>query len=133
MRRIIPYIILAAVLIGGLIAYNMYNKSHVETKDATSDIVISPKELLDAYELDEAAADAKYLDKIIEVKGTVKTINQVDKGGSLTLDTGNDMSSIICEFETVDAYANVKVGDQVTVKGFCSGKLMDIVLVRCSL
>ncbi|MBK8628250.1 MAG: hypothetical protein IPN86_22640 [Saprospiraceae bacterium] len=133
MRRIIPYIILAAVLIGGLIAYNMYNKSHVETKDATSDIVISPKELLDAYELDEAAADAKYLDKIIEVKGTVKAINQVDKGGSLTLDTGNDMSSIICEFETVDAYANVKVGDQVTVKGFCSGKLMDIVLVRCSL
>jgi hypothetical protein len=133
MRKFIPYIIVAAVLIGGLIAYNMYNKSHVETKDATSDIVISPKELLDAYELDEAAADAKYLDKIIEVKGTVKAINQVDKGGSLTLDTGNDMSSIICEFESVDAYANVKAGDQVTVKGFCSGKLMDIVLVRCSL
>ncbi len=132
MKKYFPYILII-IVIAGVVGYNMYNKDHKETKDATSDVVISPKELLAIYEQDEVAADAKYLDKIIEVKGIVKEINNVSNGGSISLDTGNEMASIICEFESAAAYANVKVGDEVKVKGFCTGKLMDIVLTRCSL
>ena len=122
------YIILVLAIIGGLIGYKMVNKSHVETKGVTAEFVLKP-----AYDLDEAAADTKYLDKILEVKGNVKAINEVENGGSISLDTGNDMASVTCEFESKDAVNGIKIGDEVTVKGFCSGKLMDIVLVRCSL
>lgn len=132
MRKFLPFILLAAI-ISGVVGYMVYNKSHIETKDVSSDVVISPQALLENYEMDETAADAKYLDKIIEIKGIVKNINNVASGGSISLDTGNEMASIICEFESSTAYANVKIGDEVTVKGICSGKLMDIVLVRCSL
>ncbi len=132
MKKYIPWVIVA-VLIGGAVAYKMYNKPHAETKDATADIVITPADLLKAYETDETAADKAYLDKIIEVEGVVKSVNQVEQGASLSLETGNDMAAIICEFESNNALENVKAGDKVRVKGFCSGKLMDIVLVRCSL
>jgi hypothetical protein len=132
MKKYFPYILII-IFIAGVVGYNMYNKDHKETKDATSDVVISPKELLAIYEQDEVAADAKYLDKIIEVKGVVKEINNVGNGGSISLDTESEMASIICEFESAAAFSNIKVGDEVTVKGFCTGKLMDIVLARCSL
>lgn len=132
MRKVLLFIIVFGV-VGGAIGYNMYNKDHKETKDIKADVVISPQELLAAYETDEAAADTKYLDKIIEVKGKVSVINEVEKGGSLSLDTGSPMAAVICEFESKESISSVKVGDEVVVKGFCSGKLMDIVLVRCSL
>ena len=127
------YVLLVLAMIAGLIGYKMVNKGHAETKNVTAEFVLSPSELLTAYESDEAAADAKYLDKIIEVKGKIKSINEVENGGSISLDTGNDMASVTCEFESKDAVNGIKIGDEVTVKGFCSGKLMDIVLVRCSL
>ena len=78
-------------------------------------------------------ADSLYLDKIVQIEGIILKINEVENGGSISLDTGNPMSSIICEFENKSDVSNVKVGDQVKVKGFCTGKLMDIVLSRCSL
>lgn len=132
MKKYLPFILIIAIG-SGIFGYMQYNKSHKETDGATADVVISPKELLDAYDGDESAANQLYLDKIIEVEGTVRSINEVEVGSSISLDTGDEMSSIICEFEMLDAISSVKVGDKVTVKGFCTGKLMDIVLVRCSL
>lgn len=126
-------IIALLALIGSVVAYRMYNKPHVETADSTADVVITPAELLAAYDQDEMKADSLYLDKIVQIEGIILKINEVENGGSISLDTGNPMSSIICEFENKEDVANVKVGDQVKVKGFCTGKLMDIVLSRCSL
>ena len=132
MKKFLP-IIIAILVIGIYLAYNMYNKEHVETKNATADAILTPAELMTAFDTDEATANTKYLDKIIQVKGKVSAINEVATGGSISLDTGSTMSAIICEFESKDAVAAVKIGDEVTVKGFCTGKLMDVVLVRCSL
>ena len=126
-------IIASLALIGGVVGYRMYNKPHVETSGSTADVVITPAELLAAYTSDEMKADSMYLDKILEVEGVIVSINEVENGGSISLDTGDAMSSIICEFENKADVANVKVGDNVKVKGFCTGKLMDIVLSRCSL
>jgi hypothetical protein len=126
-------IIALLALIGSVVAYRMYNKPHVETADSTADVVITPAELLAAYTNDEMKADSMYLDKILEVEGVVVYVNDVENGGSISLFTGHPMSYIICEFENKADVANVKVGDQVKVKGFCTGKLMDIVLSRCSL
>ncbi|MBK9733477.1 MAG: hypothetical protein IPO92_00340 [Saprospiraceae bacterium] len=132
MKKFIPliFILIAAV---ALLSYYMYNKPHAETKDAMADVVISPAELLASYELDETKADQMYLDKIIEVKGSIKAINNLTGGSSIALDTGNEMASVICEFESPDAIKSVKVGDVVKVKGFCTGKLSDIILTRCSM
>jgi hypothetical protein len=126
-------IVLLVAVIAGITGYFQYNKSHNETKGTKADYIMSPSALLEAYDKNESLADSLYLDKIIEVEGTIKTINQAEKGSSLSLNAGNDMSSVTCEFESDTALSGLKVGDKVKIKGFCSGKLMDIVLVRCSL
>ena len=132
MKKFIPliFILIAAV---ALLSYYMYNKPHAETLNAVADVVISPAELLASYDLDEKKADQMYLDKIIEIKGSIKTINSLPEGSSISLDTGNELASVICEFESPDAIKKVKVGDVVKIKGFCTGKLSDIILTRCSM
>jgi hypothetical protein len=132
MSKILPYVLVLAILGGGY-GYLQYNKGHQETAGVNADITISPKDLLTAFETDENAANQKYLDKIIEVEGTVKAFNQNDSGSSLTLEAGSEISSIICEFEPTNAVIDLTVGQKVKVKGFCTGKLMDVVLVRCSM
>ncbi len=132
MTKLIPYILILLIA-AGVFGYYTYNKPHKETSGVKADFVVTPLALLQAYETDEIVADKTYLDKIIEVGGIVKAINQVDKGGSLSLETGSEMSAIICEFESGEVISKISVGDSVTIKGFCTGKLMDIVLVRCSL
>jgi hypothetical protein len=132
MKKFLPYIIILAILGGGY-AYMQYNKGHKETLGTTADFVIAPKDLLSAFDNDETSANKKYLDKIIEVEGVVKAFDSTDSGSSLTLEAGSEMSAIICEFESAAAIKNIAVGQKVRIKGFCTGKLMDVVLVRCSL
>jgi hypothetical protein len=117
---------------GGLFWKFVWNKSHTDTAVATSDVVITPQSLLEAFNTDETKANATYLDKIVEIKGKVSSINTPEKGSSFTLDTGDPMSGVICEFETADGAQGIAAGQEVTVKGFCTGKLSDIVLSRCT-
>ncbi len=132
MKKVILFICILAVA-AGFFGYFKYNQPHTETAGSVADFVISPSDLLQAYEADENAANKKYLDKIIQVEGVVKAYNFVDGGGSLSLETGSEMSAIICEFESKDNISKIKIGERVKIKGICTGKLMDIVLVRCSL
>jgi hypothetical protein len=48
------------------------------------------------------------------------------------LETGDPLAGIVCSFESAAPPAIV-VGDTVRVKGVCTGMLMDVVLVRCTL
>lgn len=132
MKKVILFICILAV-VAGFFGYFKYNQPHTETAGSVADYVITPSDLLQAYEADEDAANKKYLDKIIQVEGVVKAYNFVDSGGSLTLETGSEMSAIICEFESGNNISKIKIGETVKIKGICTGKLMDIVLVRCSL
>lgn len=130
MRKFIPYL-LGLLIVCGAAAYYMYNKPHKEAGYIVADFTMTPSDLLADYENDEAAADAAYLDKVIAVQGTVAAVNELEKGASLSLETGSELSTIMCEFESKDAINNIQPGQQVKVKGFCTGKLMDVVLVRC--
>ena len=132
MNKFLPLALLALLSFGG-VSYYLYNKPHKEAKDTKADIIIEPAALLAEYEENEEVANSKYLDKLIKIKGTVKTINNVDNGASVSIDTGNELSSIICEFEDSNLVESIKVGDMIEVKGFCTGKLMDIILIRCSI
>ncbi len=132
MKKKYLYIILS-LIVATFIIYKIYNKEHVNTTTVASDVIIEPKELLNAFQLDEESANKKYLDKIIEIKGMVKAVNNLDKGGNIVLETGDDMSSVICEFENGSKISDIKVSSIVTIKGICTGILSDIVLTRCSI
>jgi len=121
--------ILLLIVIGGVSAYLMYNKSHKDLKSSDADAVMTAAELVKLYDSDEVIADAKFLDKTIEIQGTIVEIT--DSG--LLIDGEHEMIGVTCEFENMAEISDLKVNESVKVRGICTGKLMDVVLSRCIL
>ncbi len=134
MMRKILIIALLMALAGGTIAYKMYNKPHKNMLKARADVTLSADKLFLAYELDETAADGQYLGKIIQVTGEVNRIDlKEDKVFGLGLETGDLLAGMTCLLdETYDQHRqDFNVGEKITLRCICTGKLMDIELNRC--
>lgn len=132
-------IVIAGVLIiavAAIVALYMYNKPHKDIAGSEADVRMDAAVLFDEYAADEKAANAKYLDKVISVSGTVSSVNREDaEEPGLNLNTNDMMGMVTCQFLPDHAYEldNIQEGDRVTVKGQCTGVLMDVVLIRCSI
>ena len=98
---------------------------------------LSTMALLADFNKDETAANLKYLDKVIAVKGKIKEIKIEPATGQATvvLDSGDPMVAVTCSFynEEVASVKKLTEGAEITIKGKCTGKLMDVVLNKCSI
>jgi hypothetical protein len=133
MKKLI-LITIAAAVIAAIVGFLLYNKPHRNIASATSDFVVEAPALLQEFTQNEAVANEKYLDKVVAVKGKVKLMTPDDEGNlNLILDAADEMAGVICTIPKADAEsaAGVKEGDEVVVKGVCTGVLMDVVLIRC--
>ncbi len=125
---------LLLALVGLGVGYFTYNKPHQNMEKAEADVSIQAPELFSAFESDEGSANEKYLDKVIQVTGTVKEVSTDEEGNvSLTLESGSDLFGVICQLDNLTEHekTDFQPGEQVTLKGKCTGMLMDVVLVRC--
>jgi tRNA_anti-like len=120
-------------LIGGFVGYKVYNKPHEDIANAQEDYALPAEELFAAYQADEAAANTKYLDKIIVVQGTVREAKEEDGIVNVMLDTEDMMFGVRCQLDALATHKrkDFKAGEKVSFKGKCSGSLMDVVMVRC--
>ena len=133
MKKVILVILLLAVASG--IGYYIYNKPPEGVVNKKADYSLSPSELLAEFQKDEEAANAKYLGKVVELKGAIlEIVPGEDMEMQLILDTGDIMSRVSCvmdeEYNTF-LERKLKSGDTVTIKGFCTGMTMDVVIDRC--
>ncbi len=121
-------------LVGFMMGLYIYNKPHKNMNRTSADINIEALELFQAYEGNEEAANQMYLDKVIQVQGTIRAIEKDETGQvNVTLDTGSDLFGIRCQMDELSDPANFSAlkGEKITLKGICTGMLMDVVLVRC--
>ncbi|MFK8061245.1 MAG: hypothetical protein AB8B78_14305 [Polaribacter sp.] len=125
--------ILVLSLIGAFIAYKMYNKPHINVAEEKADITITSNKILQEFSTDETTANSKYLEKIVQVKGVVSKIEKENEKGIITLKTNDDFGSILCHLsvEETKKISSLKEGQQATLKGICTGYLMDVILVKC--
>ena len=93
-----------------------------------TDYKLTSEDLLESFEEDENVANEKYLDKVIEVTGVVSKAEKNTGTTSIYLATLNDLSNVIFQLEKDDP--SIEAGHQVTMKGICTGYLLDVVLVR---
>lgn len=131
MKRIL-IALLALALIGGGVVYYMWNKPHQNMVTAKTDVTIEAEALFNAYNADEDACNAKYLDKVIAVSGTVKTVTNDEGTIKVGLDTGGDFG-VRCELSTTSPHKRTDFtpGERVTFKGTCSGFNFDVQLSNC--
>jgi hypothetical protein len=130
MKKTYIYLALTVGLLAALYGYYEYNRPVKGIANDKTEVTVDAKNLLDDYTLDEAAANQKYYDKIIEVKGIVSKIETTDTGNSIYINADNELSYIICEMENSNDAKSIKEGDNVTIKGKCTGYLSDVILVQ---
>ncbi len=130
MKKFILPVLLAVLLIS-MYAYWQYNRTTESVENQSVDVSITALDLLKAYQTDETAANVKYLDKVIVVSGKVGVITTANKITSVSFDSGDPMSSIICELDPNAKASGVRMGADITIKGKCTGFLSDVVLTDC--
>jgi hypothetical protein len=128
--------ILAIGLIGAVAGIYMYTKESPDLAKVKADFMLPVSEIVNEFNLDEAAASAKYIDKIVEVTGPVSSIEEIgDSTMNITLANADQLSGVICTFKDLSDITSLqlKVGDNVTVRGVCAGMLLDVLLNDCVL
>jgi len=127
---IVTFIALSAILA----ALYYYNLKSTDMAKAKPDIFITASALQKAFEDDETKASIDYINKILEITGNIASIKPAENGViSISLVTESDLSTVICTFPAVRDTSVFRVGDQITLRGECSGFLMDVLLNNCAL
>ena len=119
----------------GLYGFGEYNRSLPDTHYLTPAFRLEASTFIKQFETDESKANAKYADKTISVHGVAHTIQTTDTTATVFVNDGYSNTSVICQFgrENNEEIRDLKKGELVTIKGICSGYLMDVVMVRCVL
>ncbi len=117
------------IIIGVCTAYYMWTKPAPKAEDIKG-ITMTAVQLNKEFTADETKANASYLDKVIEISGTVTDVSANQDGGIvMILDSGDPMAGVQCTMR--DKGAKVAKGQTVTIKGFCRGNNMGVALNDC--
>jgi hypothetical protein len=121
------YKILTAIILllitAAIIVWFYLNKPN-RTVANEKGIEVEASELVKAYQQNEDSANAKYLDKAIQVTGTVSEVSKNQDGKVTVLLSSEDpMTGVFC---TLKEEKNLTIGLTITIKGFCSGMLSDV-------
>jgi hypothetical protein len=132
-----------AILWGGIVlllliavawAYHLYTKPHQSAAGETTDFTVSADSLYQQYRTNEHTADQKYLGKVIEVSGKLAEIQHSGNSEIWILSPQPGGGGINCQlFAGTKVDPEPKNGSVVTVKGRCTGFLMDVNLADCVL
>jgi hypothetical protein len=133
-KRTILLIILLVITGGVVYALYLYNKPHQSIYNVTPEFKMEAKQLASEYEADENKADKKYLGKVIEVRGIVSEKLHEKGKIKITLE-GADLAGVNCEFDPSfnKTTSAISEGQEIKIKGFCVGALMDVELEDCIL
>lgn len=119
--------LLLILLAAGWFFY-LYQKPRADVASVEAAHTLTAEKLYDDFVTDEAAANQKYTDKIIEVKGIVSEVQAMDSSAMVLLAAGNETGGINCSFQR-NNNALPQKGQMAIIKGRCTGFLMDVNLV----
>jgi tRNA_anti-like len=132
-RNVFFFLLLVAFGVGAYL-YKEYNRKPASLDSLPAVVNINADTLINQFTSNEAEANKNYLGKVISVKGFINKVeNQQDT--LLTIVLGDTLlpSGVSCLMDT--GYIKLKKvftpGAQITIKGICTGYLMDVELNRC--
>lgn len=134
MMIIVGAVVVAIAAVG--VGIGEFERKPEKASDKSEVADVSAKELLTAFVADEAKANATYVGTTEQAVRVTGSIRSIDPGEGATmnvvLETDDAMSGVVCEFAKVDLPSAWKPGDQVSLKGICTGYLTDVILNRCT-
>ncbi len=134
-KKYILVAIIVLITIGLFISLKMYNKPHVNIKTAKSEVIVTAQGLLESYQNDETLSNIHYANKLVEVTGEIHEITAENGNSIIALKDANGVASILCHMAPEENLKVLKLKKEgtITIKGICTGYLLDVILVRCIL
>ena len=130
LRKIIAISLVVILLMCAGIWYYVFvwSENHHRNAENENGIAVSAASLVDAFEKNEQNGNAIYLDKAVEVTGTIEYVklNQAGKQ-TVKLQSNNPMAGVMCTLRNKDD--TIQAGSVLTVKGICTGYLSDVILI----
>lgn len=119
-KRRILLIITVLLVLAGLASTYFYLEQTPDVVQRRADEYVNAKELIDAFQQDASAAKEKYLEKVVEVTGTVKSI---DPSGTVVLGEEGAASDVVAGLDRrhLNDHDKLKEGSVVVIQGICSG------------
>ena len=131
--KVALFVVLFIAIAGILAALYLFNLKHTDMAKAKPDFIITATALQKEFEDNETTASARYINKILEVSGTIGSITRADSNNlNIALKTGSDISSVICTLTATSDASKFKADEEITIRGECSGFLMDVLLNNCA-
>ena len=125
-KKLRAFIIILLIFIVGsfTVGYIIWNKPQRKVENEKG-IEVTSAQLVKDYQANEAEANKKYLDKAIQVTGTVSDIKNNQDGNSTIMLASDDVfAGVLCTLK--EKPVNVTSGATITIKGICSGMLSDV-------
>jgi hypothetical protein len=69
------WIIIAFLILAAIIGYRMYSRKNPDAVQAKADAMVTATDLIEAFEKDTSGAEKQYANKIIQVSGTVSSVD----------------------------------------------------------
>ncbi len=143
-KSILRYSIILALLFAAaavFYGYKEFNRKAKSVAEQKANFNMKQEDLLKDFSADEKTTTQKFGGKIIEVSGTVKTVETDDKGFStVVLGDSSSLSSIRCSIDSTATQkaASLQSNTKIIIKGICTGYNADelglgadILLNRC--
>lgn len=122
--------VVAITALGGYYYVFVYSKTHHRNVQSEKGIVIQADSLSAAYQANEKNANALYLNKAVEISGTIVSIDK-NQEGKITLIIGRaDSFSNVSVTLISSAPLSQKIGETITIKGVCTGALSDVIVTE---
>jgi hypothetical protein len=123
-RKYIWLLIIAVIGAGAWYGYELYHLKNPDYINVKADVKISAMALIHEYEANDSVSNQKYLGKVVEVDGTIKSIEKDDAGYyTVVLGDRSGLSSVRCAMDTThhqDA-ALLAEGSSAILRGNCTG------------
>lgn len=132
-RTLLFIVLLLLLAVAGYVGYERYTARTPTAAERSVDVAVEAKGLYEAFVQDEAAAGKRYNDKVVQVSGTVRDITTgADGRTNVMLETGDALGAVVCEFAAGEK-VTLERNAPASIKGFCAGYNMDVLLQRCSI
>ncbi|QQR87163.1 MAG: hypothetical protein IPJ76_02735 [Flavobacteriales bacterium] len=129
-KRAILILGIVAASVGGWYAYREYNRGVESTAEESAAATLNAEQLVADFVADENAANTKYVGKVVEVVGTVKSI----EGNIVYLGVGAADDVVVCTFTSTPM---TRVATPVRIRGEVSGAKellgIEVELSRCAI
>ncbi|MFN5324052.1 MAG: OB-fold protein [Bacteroidota bacterium] len=132
-KKYVFWFIVFLIVLGGFFFFKWVNKPVIDMTEAVCKSRLSAVELFDAYSNQQPYADSCYSGQVIEVFGKIKSMSTDGPNKSLLLETNDMLFGIDCAIDSThhNKLNSLKEGQDINIRGECSGLLSDVVMVRC--